>query len=60
VTAADLIARHGSARQALLHLGDGDLDRMDDDMLNELFDAAGLGHLLHPDVEPVVNRVRLS
>ncbi len=60
MTVGALISKFGSARQALLHLGDGDLDRLDDEVIDGLFEAAGLDHLLRPDVDPVVKRVRLS
>lgn len=58
MTVEKLIAKHGSARQALLHLGDGALDRMSDDDIDALFVAAGLDHLFKQLDEPAPKRSR--
>ena len=55
-----LIRAHGSARQALLHLGDAELDRMADEEINELFEVAGLGHLFLQLDEPAPKRSRAN
>lgn len=44
----ELIEVFGTARQALLHLSEPTLENMPDEVVDALFEAAGLGGMLLP------------
>lgn len=55
-----LIKKYGTARQALLHMSERQLENMDDDQVDALFEAAGLGHLFNYQAKPVRKRKRAN